>query len=683
MISHEQQLDIISQAWGNQDGYVFFPTIAGDADDKDARVASYDEGPAFHWPHERDEILEHMREHADDDLYWCPNIFEAKRRQIDQAMDEHALWADLDEVDPRDIDDGIKPTVAWETSPGRYQALWLFMRGTDVLGASWAGGENQRLTYHLQADRSGWDSTQLLRIPGWPNHKPEHRRKGKAPQGKLLWHDRSRRYLPDHFEDLPEIDAGAGAVKDVLEGEIERVDRHEVWGKIRLKVSKAVREFVGARETSGDRSEVLWQIERELADAGLTVVEIVAIVRGTVWNKYLGRADELKRLTVEASRAVEAVPEDVQETLEASLEAKGRLRDLDEQLEGLSPPEWLVEHVWTLGGCGFIAGEPKSFKSWISLDLAYSLATGSPFLGEFKVLRPGPVALLLEEDGLRRVKARRDKIWPGKQTDRMKVQDDGTVVWEPSTTLPKAKVSAMVKQGFVASDPGWLAWLDDELTQGYGKERDPYVAIILDPFLMMLGDVDENKAGALNTQIFKPLKDLADKHQVAIIVVHHLRKNGNAGSGAKLRGGQMMLGSQAFHGWTDDALYVTHQRGDLLVEAESKDGSGGTFRITGLRTKGWTPGVADLHLESEDDAPPDQPAGSEVRQARRRTQQTAAGTKAAGTKVEIALRELGKGPHTTRMVADQAGLTTDAARRQLNRAPNAIPQGAGLWDLRS
>jgi hypothetical protein len=346
----EDQLNLISQAWGRQDGYCFFPWIRGDAKDKQERIQGYNEGPAFHWPDEKQKILEHLRDHQNDDLYWCPSLFESPNRRMDQAMDEHALWADLDEVDPRTIDPEFKPTIAWETSPGRFQALWLITRGYDIQGASWAGGENQRLTYYLHADSSGWDSTQLLRIPGWTNHKPEYRsKKGASPKGKLLWYDKGRRYLPDHFEDLPEVDSATAGIRDVLEDEINRIDRHSVWGRVRLKVNKEVREYVGARETSGDRSEVLWQIERELADAGCSITEIVAIVRHTVWNKYSGRADELRRLTSEAAKAVAARPDEVTEALEEEANRPKPTR-FGEGIKNVKPPVWLVEEIWSRGG---------------------------------------------------------------------------------------------------------------------------------------------------------------------------------------------------------------------------------------------------------------------------------------------------------------------------------------------
>ncbi|MGH9906501.1 MAG: DNA-primase RepB domain-containing protein, partial [Pyrinomonadaceae bacterium] len=185
-LTTEQQLDIISRAWGLQDGsgYVFFPWISGNAETKEQRIRGFHEGPAFQWPNHKPDIIEHLEDHKDDDVYWCPSMFEKHTRRMENAMDECALWADLDEVNPTDIDEQYQPTVAWETSPGRYQALWIARR--PMLGASWQGGENQKLTYFLGADSNGWDTTQLLRIPGWRNHKYSYwKGRKKYVTGKL------------------------------------------------------------------------------------------------------------------------------------------------------------------------------------------------------------------------------------------------------------------------------------------------------------------------------------------------------------------------------------------------------------------------------------------------------------------------------------------------------------------
>jgi hypothetical protein len=219
----ERTLNVVSRAWGKQKGFAFFPYIdRAEQVRTGKRQAGYNEGPqrpkgdkrgpAFRWPLDRAEIRSYLQSHLTEghDVYWCPSLFEFPSRRSDLAMDEHCLWADLDEVDPREIRD-YPPTIAWESSPDRYQALWVASEG-DFQGASWPGNENQRLTYLLGADPSGWDTTQLLRLPGWPNHKPERieANGGSPPKGKLLWSAGSTYVLSD-FGDLPEVRGAVGS----------------------------------------------------------------------------------------------------------------------------------------------------------------------------------------------------------------------------------------------------------------------------------------------------------------------------------------------------------------------------------------------------------------------------------------------------------------------------------------
>src|SRR5688572_14607665 len=487
-LSHERQLQIISKAWGrNQKGYCFFPWISGEPTDKRERIQSFRNGPAFWWPRDKQKILAHMTEHVDDDLYWCPSLFEVPKRQTEHAMDEHALWADLDVVDPHTLKGTqYEPTIAWETSPGRYQALWVLAAG-DIQGASWPGQENQRLTYHLGADKSGWDTEQILRIPGWRNHKPEYKEKygRKGAPGKLLWVG-PRYYQCDEFTDLPEVE-GAYALTGVLEGEVDRVDRHEVWARVRLSVTKTVRDYLSARETTGDRSDVLWQIERELADAGCSVAEIVAIARASVWNKFAGRADELKRLTIEAQKAIAQIPAKVKEAIEEEWEDKPKPTNLFTLLKDVKPPKWLVKDLFAEGTCGFIAGQPKSYKSWIAQDLVFSVATGMRFLDHFHIVEPGPVLYIQEEDALPMVKHSVHMTSPSKKADKI-VIENGEIMWLPPADLNghEVPIDAYIGEQFVVSNEGWQSWLDETLNEGN------YRLVVFDPLMMMLGDVDEN-----------------------------------------------------------------------------------------------------------------------------------------------------------------------------------------------
>lgn len=660
LLTTPQQLSIISKAWGRtQSGYCFFPYIDGDCRDKSERIASYHEGPAFLWPKDKKKILAHMEKHKNDDLYWCPMLFARDRRNVDEAMDEHALWADLDRVNPRDIKD-YPPTVAWETSPKSYQALWLLSSG-DLQGAAWPGRENQALTYHLEADPSGWDATQLLRIPGWKNHKPEYKEEHGGPvQGKLLWKNK-RAYLPDEFTDLPEV-PNVQVVSDFVEEQLGHVDRHEVWGRVRLKVSKRVRELMGAREASGDRSDVLWEIERDLADAGCSIAEIVKVVQTTVWNKYEGRADELRRLTTEAAKAVSQRPDEVVERLEEEANRPDPT-PLFELLKNIPPPKWLIRDVLTTGAVGFIAGQPKSFKSWMALDMALSVASGQLFLGEFPILDPGPVLYIQEEDSAVTLRQRVNKIWPSKHIDRMSVSSNGGIEWAPAQEVGEAPpIDGYIMEGLVLSDPGWQAWLHDQL-----HERE-YRLLVIDPLMMTAGDVEENRAQEMTNKVFRPLKELARSSGCAIQVVHHMRKGGGM-KGGEQRGGQLMLGSVANHAWAEDSLYVTHGRaGDMIVEQESKYAPVPGFKVSHIRNKKWEPQILvnrmDLDEEYIDPV-------------------TQAEPKKRLPKIVQVLQSMPDGAYATKSIAEFAGITQNAAWKQLTRAEanDLITKKGQQWQL--
>ena len=666
-----ESLKLISKAWGRQRGYCFFPFISGSAADKKERIVSYTEGPAFRWPQDRERIIAHLNAHTDDDLYWCPSLFEGPKRRMELAMDEHALWADLDEVDPRGISD-YPPTIAWQTSPGRYQALWL-ITGGDLQGASWAGKENQRLTYHLGADQSGWDTTQLLRLPGWKNHKPDYRKAGKPAQGKLLW-QRGRQYLPDEFGDLPEVANQLGAITDVLEDEIDHVDRLAVWARVRLKVSKRVRDLMGAREATGDRSDILWEIERDLADAGCTVTEIVAIMRASVWNKYQGRSDELRRLTTEAVRAIAARPAEVSEKLLEVTQDRPAPTNKFELLKNLKAPTWLIRDILTKGAVGFIAGQPKSFKSWAALDMALSVASGQPFLGHFAVEEPGPVLYIQEEDSAPLVKSRLGKVWPNKMGDKVSMEG-GFIEWLPGTELEGfPDIDAYIGQTLTISDETWQAWLDETLENKARGDSGGYKLLVMDPLMMMAGDVEENRAQEMTTKIFRPLKEIARKHGCSIQMVHHMRK-GDPKAGPQ-RGGQMLLGSVANHAWAEDSLYFKLGRGgDVICEQESKSAPVPGFRLTGIRNRRWTPQIT---VNANDNEREPDGADGPVRKARGQSSPDQSGAdkrpgpRATGGKALKALLTLGKEPQLVKAIAQTAACSVPSV---YNSMANSLEHG--------
>jgi AAA domain/RepB DNA-primase from phage plasmid len=296
-LTPEQQLKVLARIWRNERGYVFLPVIPGTAHTAAERRRGYREGPAFAWPRQRAAILQRLQDHQDDDQYFTPALFNGKHRWEHLVVAESCLWADLDDAPEANLN-GLAPNVMWQTSPGRRQGVWLL--STPKVGASWYGNENHRLTLHIGADPSGWDSTQLLRVPGTVNHKPGYGDGGV--QGHLYLPVHAKPYSWRAFDGLPELPAEElGAWPE--DAAIAEVDTDEVWGRIKDSLPTDARRKFLSRSTSGDTSNTLWYIEMSLAEAGCTEAEIVALMWDNAWNKYKGRQDELTRLKTEAAKA--------------------------------------------------------------------------------------------------------------------------------------------------------------------------------------------------------------------------------------------------------------------------------------------------------------------------------------------------------------------------------------------
>src|SRR6201987_2129135 len=72
--------------------------------------------------------------------------------------------------------------------------------------------------------------------------------------------------------------------------------------------------------------------------------------------------------------------------------------------------QWLVEGLWSDQAVGILGGEPKCCKSFLALDLAVSVASGTPCLRRFAVQRTGSVLLFPAEDSLAVVRQRLEGI---------------------------------------------------------------------------------------------------------------------------------------------------------------------------------------------------------------------------------------------------------------------------------
>jgi hypothetical protein len=212
---------------------------------------------------------------------------------------------------------------------------------------------------------------------------------------------------------------------------------------------------------------------------------------------------------------------------------------------------WLVEDMWVDRSLGFVAGVPKSMKSMLTLHLAYHVATGTPFVGK-RIIHPGPVLLVQEEDNDLTIKNRLRSI-----------DQTGT---ENLWLWTFGSVGSHVRLDSEDS----VEALDDAI-----REIQP-VLVILDPLANMHMLENENDAASIN-RVMERLRYIRDLRKCSIMVVHHMRKEGNTAESRHW--GQRMRGSSVLHAKSESALYV-EKWGDMLrINIETKMAQGRVLEI--------------------------------------------------------------------------------------------------------
>lgn len=202
--------------------------------------------------------------------------------------------------------------------------------------------------------------------------------------------------------------------------------------------------------------------------------------------------------------------------------------------------QWLVEGLWSDQAVGILGGEPKCCKSFMALDVAVSVASGTACLRQFPVRRSGRVLIFPAEDSLAVVRQRLEGIAAAAQVrfDSLPVE----VITAPSLRLDTPA--------------------DRERLSNTVQELRP-ILLILDP-MIRLHRVDENDASQI-AGLLSYLRELQRKFQLAVILVHHARKDSNGS-----RPGQALRGSSELHGWGDSNLYMRRRGQQLTLSTEHR-----------------------------------------------------------------------------------------------------------------
>lgn len=201
---------------------------------------------------------------------------------------------------------------------------------------------------------------------------------------------------------------------------------------------------------------------------------------------------------------------------------------------------WLITGLWSEEAVGIVGGEPKCCKSFLALDLAVSVAAGTPCLRRYPVPRAGRVLLYAAEDALHIVRRRLEGICvaAGVLLRELDVQ----VITAPTVRLDLATDRTSLDETVAKLRPRLL---------------------VLDPFVR-LHRIDENASGEV-APLLAYLREMQRRHGVAVAVVHHAKKGGGG-----IRAGQALRGSSEFHAWGDSNLYLRRREDDLTLVVEHR-----------------------------------------------------------------------------------------------------------------
>lgn len=461
---------IIDHLWAKQPGKFFFVATK-------SASGKWDE----HFFRRRDirKLRSFLRDNQDKDIYFCPHGFSQPRRLKGNAELPTMLWADMDEVDPRTCD--IKPSIAFESSPGRFVGLWLTDKTVNE-------DLNRRLTYALGADRGGWDLTQVLRIPGTRNYKYH-----STPRVRILWDDGPTYTIRELEKLLPEEE----------EQDVGDLDAQAVYREYQKKLPPWCRRELMREDAppAGKRSEMLWKIEHALLTAGMTEDEAFVVMKASKWNKFRGRRSEDEQLRRELDKVV-------QERMKAR--AEGRIEEDEE--DGERPritavrlsevEEENIDWIWfpylARGELTILEGDPGLGKSYLAQMVARNLIDGVELPSPSpRAVKPGPVVYFDIENSAGSVTKKR-MVWNGTKNLQLYIQ---------------------VQEPFSVDD-------EDAMDEVYDiLEKFRPIMVTFDTINTYMGKADTYKASEVTQQMGR-FREMAKRFNCAVLVLRHLTKGG-------------------------------------------------------------------------------------------------------------------------------------------------------------
>lgn len=451
------------------------------------------------------------------DVYFCPTPFTKPFRQSQHVKSTDLLWADIDDGDPK----MLMPSILWKSgSKGHTQGIWFINKKLSPIKTAQL---NKGIAGFLGADPSGYDLSQVLRLPGTTNYKT------KVGRPVELVHWEEKKYLYVNLKKYADMTAS-----------ISEYENHKVPPKMDRKLLlKRVKPRLRARieiDDCDDRSTQLYGVIPAIIAAGFTPEECFWLLKGT----YLGKHYKSE------SKMIDDIHRTIKKT-KANFKVKSKSRDKkpDGMFESVAslvsrdipPPEWLVKGWLEYGPPAMVAGQAKAGKSTLLRELAVSVASGKDFMNndQFPIIRKGTVLFIQEEDS------------------EGKVRDDILKVIEAKGCGVDIPLYFANMKGFKFDDE-WQEKVEELI-----EEYEP-VLIIFDCLYRMIESGELNNADDMRN-IQDWLATLSSEYGTTPLLAHHYGKQKESD-----RSALKMLGSSTWHNFFRSGVFISKYEGEDAEE---------------------------------------------------------------------------------------------------------------------
>jgi hypothetical protein len=265
-----------------------------------------------------------------------------------------------------------------------------------------------------------------------------------------------------------------------------------------------------------------------------------------------------------AAAEVQTVIESVFKKNKQSFKGRGRSRDLT------LTPFWpyMTEHVnatvdWVIDGwlpdqtIAFLVAAPGSFKTWLLLDLALSVASGTDFLGMFPTNQSGPVLLFQQEDHHGGIAQRLNTIFCSKFSPSLKYEN-GRMQMNFGPNLP---IYIHPDRSLHFDNENIMDMLEAKIAEIRPK------LVLIDP---LYSAVSMDEYMARSTERMFRLKTLRDEYGCTFVIAHHTKKKAPASPQSSDR--EDLWGTQFLNAFLETGWQIraTKQPNCILVRRHFK-----------------------------------------------------------------------------------------------------------------